>query len=628
MAVQTVPTGVLGGTPATSPSSPLFERARKRLTQRLSLAGLSKQPDSSAIRLPSSKAAEDKTSTPIAPLEATIDVPVAVLLPILPPEVLTAPAEELLAHPDAQAACGLPANIVMPMLPAGKIEFPLDYMLQLLPEGFAHPLEQLGDVSAHTVSLPLREIVTRIPPQLLSIRQDQRPIDNTVMSMDEPFSPEMLAAAQQAGRATAASEDPPTPETEEPREEEQPALEHEFSAEPELATDPELPPPTPAEELPPAEYAFNPEEAPTSIIPLSELPEPTPSPDLDDPEPASEMVASEEPDPIEAFGVSEAEAAASTEISGPGAEKQADEEADEFAFARSPAYLEMLAKLEAENVGTETHADEPADSSEPVEVSSDDAQEPSSTSSFSDALKAFGSSSTTPSEAAEDATEAAEAGEAEIDEASPAPESAPHKPTFTQALRAFAPPVPPPPSSIPFNIEDPATEQPGRHENPDAGEAMQAVQARISREFSAIPAVQDAPRVPDASLDRLSEILNIPHRRAMGINDVVGQIRSWPGISGCILSGKDGLPISAQVPDGKTKDSFSAVTPKLMAGVSAIFMDLGMEQPREFTLPGDPGISVFATHGLYLVLFHDIATLPAAYRRTILEVLDLLAANH
>ncbi|MEM6602292.1 MAG: hypothetical protein AAF649_13005, partial [Verrucomicrobiota bacterium] len=305
------PVPPLGSPVAESPGG------RKRITQRLVLGG--KGADSEAIhvgggakglKLPGAPDPVTSQSLPMAHYTGTVDVPVANLLGSVPAEFVVSDHDTLYQSPLAQETVKLPLNVVLPLLPSGKIEILAQDLFTYMPEGVMKSGPELGEYAMSPVSLPLPEVISRIPEAALTLRSDQKPIDTTVAGMDDPFSAEMLAAAQEeamraqqeAENAAAETQQDPVADTGEAQ-----------------ATET-----IPGFASPPAEAAA-PELAPAPVEPE---PEPVPAPPATPPTP------------------------------------ETPEQEVDLSFAKSPEYQEMLQKLEAEAAQEQAPATEAAPAEE------------------------------------------------------------------------------------------------------------------------------------------------------------------------------------------------------------------------------------------------------------------------
>jgi len=332
--------------PRPAGSGPLFERARKRVTQRLSLAGLnSAAPGTGKIKIPAAPAPEP-VAPPVAPVEAVVEVPASVLLPHIPEAVLLGSAADLAAGPQGQSFFRLPLGTILPMLPSGKIEVTVGDLATWGPEGVMHPLEVLGEWASQMASLPLPQIVMRIPPEMMVLRRDQKQIDTMVLSMDDPFSPEALKAKAEAARAAAEAAAAAANAEPEPVSAPQP-----LPPEPEVV----LPQPEPQAE---AEPEPEPEPTPPAVVEVDE-----PVPEL--PQFSPELAATTYIPEGTITAPADEEAVPSAEPAG------SDAPAPDFSFTQSPEYLALLAKLNqseespaAENPG-KTEPEQAAEISEP-----------------------------------------------------------------------------------------------------------------------------------------------------------------------------------------------------------------------------------------------------------------------
>jgi predicted regulator of Ras-like GTPase activity (Roadblock/LC7/MglB family) len=294
-------TAPIPGSTARPPGSqPLFERARKRVTQRLSLAGLNSQSGSAKIKIPAAEQAAPAAPPQVSEhAEATLELPASVIIPLLPEAVLLSDPASLLASPQGQMDYRLPLATILPMLPSGKIEFSLGDLSQCGPVGIMHPFESLGEWAAQTVLLPLPQVVMRISPDFMTLRRDQKPIDNAVASMDDPFSPEALRAKAEAAMAAQAAAEQAAAES---------------AAIPELAAD-----------------------VPELETPFSE-PEPEPAPLIPQEEPSNAVA----PDPVlEAESIPATEPESAFPVANPDAAPEPD-----FSFTQSAEYQALLSKLQ------------------------------------------------------------------------------------------------------------------------------------------------------------------------------------------------------------------------------------------------------------------------------------------
>ncbi|MEM9445082.1 MAG: helix-hairpin-helix domain-containing protein [Verrucomicrobiota bacterium] len=191
-----------------APAKPPFPSGKKRITQRISVPGASSS-EAAAAHTPivSSDAGLARTQNVDLNSMGTVELPLAVVLPLISQSVLTSDVNSLLSSEAANYNLKLPLQSIIPMMPSGKIEFTHREISEGMPPNILVATEQMGEVAEEMISLPLSEVVMRVPPQYLSLRADQKMVDPSVSSMEDPFSEEKLrqmaeerAAAKAAGQ--------------------------------------------------------------------------------------------------------------------------------------------------------------------------------------------------------------------------------------------------------------------------------------------------------------------------------------------------------------------------------------------------------------------------------------------
>ncbi|NJK91752.1 MAG: roadblock/LC7 domain-containing protein [Blastochloris sp.] len=111
--------------------------------------------------------------------------------------------------------------------------------------------------------------------------------------------------------------------------------------------------------------------------------------------------------------------------------------------------------------------------------------------------------------------------------------------------------------------------------------------------------------------------------------DIMVQVRRWPGVSGCIIAGKDGLSISALVDDSNFAKSLAAFAPKIVSRVNEQFTDLGMPEVQELHVPmDDVSTFLFREADVYFIVLYKEASLPHWYRKVIKAVLEEIGSKH
>lgn len=122
------------------------------------------------------------------------------ILRCLPSEVLASDIAEFEANGTAATEIGLPMNMILGQLPSGKVEMTLQELIPHFPAGYLQPTESLENYLNTTISLPLMDVVMRIPPDLLALRPDQKDVDASVINMADPFTEEILREQAEAAR--------------------------------------------------------------------------------------------------------------------------------------------------------------------------------------------------------------------------------------------------------------------------------------------------------------------------------------------------------------------------------------------------------------------------------------------
>ncbi len=141
----------------------------------------------------------------LAPLPVTgrINLPIGMILRCLPPEVLSDDISKFEANGMAATEIGLPMNMILGQLPSGKVEMTLQDLLPHFPPGYLQPTGSIASYLPNVISLPLMDVVMRIPPDLLALRPDQKDVDASVINMADPFTEEILREQAETARRQA-----------------------------------------------------------------------------------------------------------------------------------------------------------------------------------------------------------------------------------------------------------------------------------------------------------------------------------------------------------------------------------------------------------------------------------------
>lgn len=566
---------------------------RKRITQRLVLGGKGAETGSIAagggagLRLPGAPDPVTSQSIPMADYTGTVDIPVATLLPSIPVEFVVSDHDTIYQSPVAQESACIPLSLILPLLPSGKVEILAQDLFGYLPQGVMKTPEELGEYALSPVTLPLQEIIRRMPEGSLNLRTDQKPIDSSVTGMEDPFSAEMLAAAQEEAAQKAQEQ-------------------AEAATQEEVAVD-DADTQTPTASIPGVAV-----EAPAAESPETVPPEVEAVPDLSQAEEeAQPEISVPEPDP-ESAPTAEVPSA----LSAPQPAQESSAEGD-WSFAQSPEYQAMLKQMEAEEKGQQAEAPQTkaAPESTPTTPPPASLSEDISDTEFTQIIPKV--PDVLPEEQAPDSIEEEESAD---------------NPLFapTRIMDKSAPPKEQAPPS--FSFPDPPPAKAKEEPKPISGFKFQAPQpvAKKSPGTAAAPAtapVQDAPAFQGGDIYQVSgklvSLLGIRSSDNPTLKDIVHQINSWPGMKGCIVGGKDGLRISSDVEDDNFANSISAFAPKLISTISDLFNDLGFDDVEEMHTPvRDSSVYIFRKQDLYMIVLFEETAFPESYRTRIKQVME------
>ncbi|HSI84707.1 MAG: helix-hairpin-helix domain-containing protein [Candidatus Methylacidiphilales bacterium] len=138
-----------------------------------------------------------------APVSGSVQLPLGLIVRVLPAEVMTMSASEFESSPMAGQECPIPLSLLLPQLPSGKIELTVNDLVPHLPRNLIRPVEEISSYMSTVVLLPLGDVVMRIPPDMMRIRDDQKDIDAAVKNMADPFTEEILREQAEARRREA-----------------------------------------------------------------------------------------------------------------------------------------------------------------------------------------------------------------------------------------------------------------------------------------------------------------------------------------------------------------------------------------------------------------------------------------
>jgi len=147
---------------------------------------------------PGNRSGNTKSLNAIAP-NGRINLPVGMILRCLPPEVL---AEDIsnsrpAARPRPKSSSDEHDSWAASLRQSGN---DLQDLVPHFPPGFLQPTESIASYLPGLVSLPLMDVVMRIPPDLLALRPDQKDVDASVINMADPFTEEILREQAESAR--------------------------------------------------------------------------------------------------------------------------------------------------------------------------------------------------------------------------------------------------------------------------------------------------------------------------------------------------------------------------------------------------------------------------------------------
>jgi competence ComEA-like helix-hairpin-helix protein len=154
------------------------------------------------IVLPTPPGSRPNSTKPLTMGTATgrINLPIGMILRCLPPEVLADDISKFEANGMAATEIGLPMQMILGQLPSGKVEMTLQELIPHFPPRYLQPTESIASYLPNLVSLPLMDVVMRIPPDLLALRPDQKDVDAAVINMADPFTEEILREQAETAR--------------------------------------------------------------------------------------------------------------------------------------------------------------------------------------------------------------------------------------------------------------------------------------------------------------------------------------------------------------------------------------------------------------------------------------------
>ena len=188
-------------------------------------------------------------------------------------------------------------------------------------------------------------------------------------------------------------------------------------------------------------------------------------------------------------------------------------------------------------------------------------------------------------------------------------------------------PAPLPPDALTFagKVEDDVTAQsetlgpvPAANDEPPPLAQPLEFKKTLTQSFNLPHTVNLSPRVND--------ILGLPQDGDLTLKEVAAHIRRWPGVQGCAIVDKGGMPIAFDMNDTEFAKNLSAFAPKILSRVHELFSDIGLLGAPEIQVPSADFSTYICRHGeVYFVLLHDDVNMPVWYSLIIKQILAELS---
>jgi DNA uptake protein ComE-like DNA-binding protein len=634
------------------------------------------------IVLPSSPGQKPNSTRPLTlgNLGGRINLPIGMILRCLPTEVLAADVAEFEANGSAATEIGLPMQMILGQLPSGKVEMTLQDLIPHFPSGFLQPTESITHYLPTLVSLPLMDVVMRIPPDLLALRPDQKDVDSSVINMADPFTEEILR--EQAASARRKSPSGPTKtniieESQAPQEEfvprdRSPGLDsvappRRSFADPlmplraPVATQPMATPMPQAPSLPtppisttlrtstvfaptPPLRPVDPESVPAPIRSTTALPSRLPG-----------TVLTPGDNSGEASFTSHSATSPATPIppvppvprhTGPIPAPPPPRHTTSLpTFASRTVSPTLPGQTSVGPAAVPTPPVQPAAATPPAaDANADDLQRLAAL-----AMAQLGDRPEIPSDTPPEA-------EASAPYVSPA---APEPMPVMEPIRAPAPaPVPEPESapepsptvsddaqasaSVAFNLNT-CTADDLVHNIPDCSSALAESIIQHRTKIGSFKRLEDLLDVPGITKETytnltgeappanrlspsLNEILGFPTEQQTTLKDVTDRIACWPDITGCVLSQNSGLSLVGTVPPTINKEALVAFAPRMFDALNKSFSELAHRETDALIIPtAETSFHLFRSNDLYLIIMSRLPQMPERHMKVARIVLAALS---
>jgi competence ComEA-like helix-hairpin-helix protein len=597
---------------------------------------------------PGSRPNSTKSLT-LGPPGGRINLPIGMILRCLPPEVLAAELSEFEATGAAATEIGLPMNMILGQLPSGKVEMAFQDLIPHFPAGYLQPTESIASYLPNLISLPLMDVVMRIPPDLLALRPDQKDVDASVINMADPFTEEILR--EQAETARRQSQTNIIDESQAPQEEfvprDQAGTAKSVVPLPRPPADPLVPSRSTTTTTAPAMPSAAKPSTPAPMGGLRGSPVAPPSPESSAPVPpvprhTGAIPAPPPPRHTTSLPVPRRTGSipAPSQATVTALAAQAPAPAEKSAAAPTAGapgsgadHLQRLAALAMTQLGdsTESPAEVPP-KSEPVPAAEPKIEEPAPAIASAPAPASQPRSIPSP-----EPPVLPKAPSQALPETWPQPSISVAHPPAEPKAHAATPAV-----SMAFNLntctaEDLVQNIPGCFQEL-AGSIIQ-YRTKIGS-FKRLEDLLDVPGITKAAYSNLTgeappnnriplslnELLGFPAEQHLSLKDVTDRIACWPDVTGCILSQSSGLSLVGTVPEGVDKAAIVAFAPRMFEAINKSFSEVCGQETDALLIPSSgTSFHLFRYGDLYLIIMSRLPQMPERHMKVARFVLAALS---
>jgi hypothetical protein len=642
------------------------------------------------IVLPTPPGSRPNSTKPLTMVTAggRINLPIGMILRCLPPEVLADELSKFEANGTAATEIGLPMQMILGQLPSGKVEMTLQDLVPHFPPGYLQPTESIAGYLPNLVSLPLMDVVMRIPPDLLALRPDQKDVDAAVINMADPFTEEILR--EQAETARRQPQTNIIDESQVPQEEfvprDQAGTAKPIAPPRRSTTEPLIPsytaPAAPAPPKPPAPPSMSslrgspvvppsiPASAPRNLSVSGQTPAPTRST-------TSLPARPQDPVTLQIDAPSPSQPSAPVppvpRHTGPIPAPPPPRHTTSLPVPRRTGSIPAIpASSQTPVAAPQVPAPMPVAAGAP-DASADDLARLAAL-----AMAQMGESSEPPEEVPfQPEPVVSPAPEAKIEEAVPAIASEPpFTPAETPAPASPPPPVPipetwvapvavwepvpssavaPPPAepeahtaapspSVAFNLNT-CTAEDLVQNIPDCTSelAKSIVQHRTKiGSFKRLEELLDVPGITKAAYTNLTgevppdnriplslnELLGFAVEQHIALKDVTDRIACWPDVTGCLLSQSSGLSLVGTAPEGVDKAAVVAFAPRMFEAINKSFSEVSGQETDALVIPSSgTSFHLFRNRDLYLIIMSRLPQMPERHVKVARFVLAALSVR-